>query len=167
MKEHRDRMLAVHPTRTGFGWVLFEGPDNPVDWGVTAVGKDRNAGCLVRIEGLIDRFLPSSLVLEEFEGPASRRASRIRDLGGAILDLAGAKGVDANVCSRADIQACFAETGAETRYEIATAIASRIDAFAHLLPPKRKIWMPEDPRMGLFHAAAAALAHYWLMGGAA
>ena len=155
-----DRVLAVFPTRTGFGWALFEGPDNPVDWGVATIGKDRNAACLARIEELIDRCQPTSLVLEEFEGPSSRRAARIRDLGRDILDLANTKGADTQVYSRAEVTAAFLEVGAETRYEIATAIAARIEPFAHLLPPPRKIWMPEDPRMGLFNAAAVALAHY-------
>jgi hypothetical protein len=164
MEQTHDRVLAVYPTRTGFGWVLFEKPARPADWGVVAVARDRNMGCLARIDEMIGRFEPSSLVLEEFEGPVSRRNDRIRQLGRAVIKLADATDVPVYVYSRADIGGCFEEAGAVTRYEIATAIAARIEALAHLLPPKRKIWMPEDPRMGLFDAAAVALAHYRLNG---
>lgn len=162
MRDTLDRVLAIYPTRTGFGWALFDGAVDPADWGVVAIGRHRNKGCLIRIEGLIDRFRPDSLALEAFEGPASRRQDRIRTLCRAIADLANEKSVDANIYSRDDIQARFDEIGAKTRYEIASAIASRFEAFAHNLPPERKIWMPEDPRMGLFNAIAVALTHYWL-----
>lgn len=162
MTERVDRVLSVYPTRTGFGWALFDGPNDPADWGVVAVGHKRNAGCLDRIEDLIDRFSPSTLVLEAFEGPSSRRKERIRKLCGDILVLAGIKNVGTRICARSDILARFEELGVKTRYEIATAIAAHFDAFAHSLPPERKIWMPEDPRMGLFNAIAVALTHYWL-----
>lgn len=162
MTNYPDRVLAVYPTRTGFGWVLLEGQDSPIDWGVASVSRDRNAGCLARIDALIDEYRPTSLVLEEFDGTASRRAPRIQNLSTDILNLAHAKYVETHVHARADIKAVFEEAGAKTRYQIARAIALRLQEFAHLLPPRRKIWLPEDPRMGLFSAAAVALTHYAL-----
>ncbi len=111
---------------------------------------------------MITDFKPVTLALESFEGPLARRNDRVRELCGGILDLASANSVETQIYSRADIKAQFEEIGASTRYEIASAIASRIDAFAHELPPKRKIWLPESSRMGLFNAAAVALTHYAL-----
>ena len=43
---------------------------------------------------------------------------------------------------------------------IAETIAKRIPMFASYVPPIRKIWNGEDRRMGLFDAAALALAFY-------
>jgi hypothetical protein len=160
MRNYPESVFAVFPTRTGFGWVLFEGPTNPVDWGVATIARERNKSSLLRVDALLDELKPKSLVLEQFEGPGSRRADRIQQLCRDILDLANTKGMDAHVYGHADIRTSFEEVGARSRYEIATAIASRIDDFAHELPPKRKIWLPEDPRMGLFNAAAVALTHY-------
>lgn len=162
MKEKHDGVLGIHPTRTGFGWVLFEGPNNPIDWGVAAVSGDRAAECLKRIDALMDDYKPREMVLEKFDGAASRRSEWVRQFGQDVLDLAGAKGMDAHVYSLSDIKTRFAEIGATSRYKIATEIASLIEAFAHELPPKRKIWLPENSRIGIFNAAAVVLTHYWM-----
>jgi Holliday junction resolvasome RuvABC endonuclease subunit len=160
MRNKHDRVLAVYPTRTGFGWALFEEPSNPVDWGVAAVRENKNAGCFARIEGIIDQYGPSVIILEQFEGPGSRRALRIQRLCRSIVALAHTRDIAVRVYSRDHVKTSFAKTGATSRYEIATAIAKHIDAIAHMLPAKRKIWMPEDPRMGLFNAAALAVTYF-------
>jgi len=50
--------------------------------------------------------------------------------------------------------------GAETKYEIAQAVAGIIPAFKHRLPPIRKIWQSEDERQSLFDAASLGIAYY-------
>ena len=50
--------------------------------------------------------------------------------------------------------------GAVTRYEIAQAVASQVHAFAHRLPPVRRLWDHEDSRMYLFDAASLAMTCY-------
>lgn len=158
-----DYVLAVHPTVTGFGWALFEGPLTPIDWGVVELktGKaDRNADCLIRFRELIDRYNPSAIVLEQFDGAPSRRAPRVQAFCRSTVQLARTKGIDIAIYSRTDIAGAFAPFGATTRRQIATALAAHIDAFEHLLPPERRIWQPESPRMGLFNAAAVAFCHY-------
>jgi Holliday junction resolvasome RuvABC endonuclease subunit len=155
-----DRVLAIHPTRTGFGWVLFEGSLAPVDWGVVGIGERRNARCLLRIGKLMARYSPTVIALEQFEGEPARRARRIRQLCHSIALLAAKRGIRVRVYSRDEVRACFANIGGGTRYEIAAAIAGNIEALAPHLPAPRKIWMPEDPRMGLFAAVAIAVAHF-------
>jgi len=51
-------VLAVHPTSRGFGWVLFENPLAPVDWGLATVKAKRSARCLARFEKLLNRYEP-------------------------------------------------------------------------------------------------------------
>lgn len=161
----RDLVLAVHPTSRGFGWVLFEGPLAPFDWGLSKTPSDKNAKCLGRITRLIEQYQPGTLVLEAFERGASRRADRIQRLGRALVHLADNRGLEVRVLTRASIRLCFASIGAATRHEIALAVSNHIDAFRHHLPPVRKPWMSEDPRLGLFNAAAAGLSHYALTDG--
>ena len=156
----RGRVLALHPATTGFGWALFEGPLTPVDWGTAKVSKDRNAGCLARIEVLIANLHPSEIVLESFEGNNVRRSARIRRLYRSLISLAGVNGIESRVFSREAIAKAFSSLGSPSRYEIAAAIASHVSAFEHLLPPRRKIWLPEDPRMALFNAAAVAMTYF-------
>ena len=51
----------------------------------------------------------------------------------------------------------FSGCDAVTKYEIAVAIAERFPELGQILPPPRKLWMPEDKRMGTFDAVAWGL----------
>jgi len=154
--------LAIHPTHRGFGWVAFEGPFSPYDWGLVFTKRDKNAECLRRIEAMIARFLPDTLVLEVFDRRPAARAGRIRRLCQAIASLAADRGVEVAIYSRGDVRTCFANVGAGTRQEIAEAVVRHVDAFRHQLPDKRRPWESENLRMAIFAAAALVLTHYQL-----
>jgi Holliday junction resolvasome RuvABC endonuclease subunit len=154
--------LAIHPTHRGFGWVAFEGPFAPYDWGMVFTRRRKNAHCLRRTEALLGRFLPDTLVLEVFNTRTTTRTHRISRLCRAMVSLAIDRGVEVAIYSRGDVRACFANVGAGTRQEIAEAVARHIDAFRHQLPRKRRSWESEDRRMAIFAAAALVLTHYQL-----
>lgn len=161
---NHDRVLATYPNHSGFGWVLFEGPDKASDWGIVRVPSPRNEKCVRRIANLLTKLRPDCLVLEASSGPGSRRSHRVRRLCRSIVELGERLDTKTLLITRAQIRACFEGAGAKSRHEIAGDIAARMDEIAHLYPPRRKIWRPEDPRMGLFNAAAVAITHYWLAG---
>lgn len=152
--------LSVHPTARGFGWIAFAGPQHPYDWELVEVRKDKNVVCLRRVEELIDRLLPETLVLEAFERRDSARKDRITKLCRGLSALAKDRAVEIAVYSRRDIAGCFQTVGAETRHEIAEAVARHVPELRERLPGKRKPWNGEDRRMALFCAAALVLTHY-------
>ena len=156
------RVLGIHPTSRGFGWVVFEGPFLAYDWGTIKAGKRKNLECLRKAERLLDRHNPETLVLETFERSRSSRAQRICRLGRSLVALAADRGIQVSILSRAEVRACFAEAGAITRQEIAEAVALHVSAFSHRLPRRRRAWDPEDPRMSIFCAAAVVLTHFRL-----
>lgn len=158
------RVLGFHPNARGFGWVVFEGPFRPIDWGLVSARKDKNATCLKRLDRLLTRYAPEVLVLEAYDRETTRRARRIARLGVKAQHLADGRGIDTAVYSRGEVRAAFAETGATTRREIAEAVASHLDAFRHRLPPPRRPWESEDAREALFNAAALVLTHHRLGG---
>lgn len=155
-------VLAVHPTSRGFGWVAFEGPFAPYDWGLVDARGDKNATCLRTLEVMIARLAPETLVVEDFDRRRSARADRISRLCRAMVSLAANRGLDVAIYSRGDVRACFASVGALTRQEIAEAVARHIDAFRHQLPKRRKAWDRESPWMSVFSATALVLTHYQL-----
>ncbi len=159
---YRALTLAVHANNRGLGWIAFEGPFTPYDWGTvgTPSGREKNERCLKRLEKLLDRLTPETLVLEAFERDASGRRDRIADLSRAIVALAISRGVDVAVHAFGDVRQCFASVGARSRQEIAEAVARQLGALDHLLPQKRRPWEAESWRMPLFCAAALALTHY-------
>ena len=153
--------LAIHPNSRGFGWIAFSSPLAPYDWGnAGARGKEKNAQCLRRVEKLLDRLTPESLVLEAFERTASTRRNRIANLGRAITALAIARGVEVVIYTFNDVRHRFASLGARTRHDIAEATARCLEPLRHLLPSKRKTWESDRWRLSLFCAAALALTHY-------
>lgn len=154
-------ILGIHPTSERVGWVVFEGPFSPHDWGnIASRGIEKNTRCLKRIEKLFDRFEPDAVVLEAFEKSHSARADRIARLGRAIVALAQSRSIEAAVFTRGEVKSCFASVGAVSRQEVAEAVARVIPAFAHLLPTPRRPWQHEPGRMGLFTAAALILTYY-------
>jgi hypothetical protein len=153
--------MSIHPTSRGFGWVAFEGPFTPYDWGIVfANGSDKNGVCLRAAEKLVGRMQPETLVLEDFGRRTSSRANRIVRLCQSLVGLATDRGAEVVILSRADIQASFSHAGARSRQEIAEAVCRHVDAFRYRLPSARRIWESEDRRMGLFSAAALVLAYF-------
>jgi hypothetical protein len=144
-------VLAVKPTHRGFGWVAFEGPFAPYDWGIIEKRRKRQEGSLAALEKLIERLHPECLLLEAFERPGSKKKpDGTQRVSRAMIALAADRGVEVAIYTRGDVQACFA------------AVARHVEAFRHRLPKPRKPWESEDRRMSLFSAAALTLTHYQL-----
>ena len=155
-------VLAVHPFTRGFAFALFEAPLSPVDWGIKEFRSgDRNALCLAAFEQLIAQRQPDVVVLLDYAKIPTWPSQRVRRLHRLFQNQAIGRGIEVRSYTRRTIHACFAGTGAVTRYQIAQAIAAQVHAFGHQLPPPRKIWNPEDPRMILFDAASLVMTHYF------
>ncbi|WP_307352210.1 hypothetical protein [Caulobacter ginsengisoli] len=153
-------VLAVYPTARGFGWACFDGPFTLFESGLHSVSKDKNAACLRKIEGLLERLKPETLVLEAFDKGSSLRSGRIRRLSLSIVTLAADQGLELAVFTKADVQAAFAGVGARTRHEIALAIGRHLPGLAYRTPKDRKNGDSEDKRLSIFNAAALVLTHY-------
>jgi hypothetical protein len=161
-REQEPFVLAISPSPRGFAFVLFQGADKPFDWGVKDVrGPDKNIRCMKAIGTLVDEYRPTTIAIEDV-AIRTKRGFRIRSLLRSIEKLAERKEAGVQRISRKEVRAAFAAEGALTRPAIAEAIARRIPAFAHRLPPTRKIWQSEDPRQSLFDAAALAISFYGL-----
>jgi Holliday junction resolvasome RuvABC endonuclease subunit len=163
-KHKHELVLAVHPTSRGFGWVLFENPLMPVDWGLATVKAKRSAQSLARFEKLLNRYEPKVVVFEQFGEEPARRANRIQELCRQMISLAGARGLNTPIYSRETIRQCFESSGAKTRRDIAVSIAERITVFRKRLPRERRRWDSEDVRQSLFDAVALALTHFAVSG---
>ena len=153
------RILAIHATSRGFGYVVFEGVGAPYDWGTVGARGDKNAVCLRKIEMMLDRYEPETLLLEEAKS-AANRSVRITRLYTAIASMAAHRSVEVAIYTLGQIKACFAKVGAITRQDIAEAVGRHIEAFRHSMPKPRKPWQSEDRRMAMFCATALVLTHY-------
>jgi Holliday junction resolvasome RuvABC endonuclease subunit len=153
------RVLAVDPGTRGFGYAVFESPKRLVDWGTKDIRKDKEQVTLVKVEELLRRFEPDVLVVEDCAHVSSRRNRKFTLLIGRMLATARALGIEGHVLPLALVYQHFAKRGARNKQEIASALAQRFAALALRLPPKRKPWQSEDPRMSIFDAVALGYAY--------
>ena len=154
-------VMAIAPRTRGFGYVVFHGPSAPHRWGAPEIRVNKNRNSLLKIEELAVQHSPDVIVIEDYAGEGSRRAERIETLIDDIAALAVKKKIKVHRYSRAMIRECFSEFDAFTKYEIAVALAKSLSQFAPQLPPKRKLWLPEVPRMSIFDAAALVFSFFY------
>nr|WP_316642650.1 hypothetical protein [uncultured Roseateles sp.] len=159
--KNQQYVLALSPSSRGIAFVLFESPLSLVDWGMwSARGAQKNERCIKQVKKAIERYGPDVMVIEDTSNPESKRSKRVRNLHLSLKVLAGVSNVETVSYSRATVRRSFIKMGAVTKHECSRMVAEMLPALSHRLPPKRKAWMAEDPRMSLFEAAALGLTFY-------
>src|SRR6266849_1866642 len=155
--EKRVLALDVHPR--SFGFVVFEGPNRMLDWGVRSFRTGVNAvkiPAATKFLALLDEFKPSAVVIGE--RLTGRTAKQTRMLA-TIERQARSRRIPVRRVSRRDVNRAF--VGFESnKYEVASALAQQFPALASRLPPRRKCWQSEDYRMDIFDAAAVGVAYF-------
>ncbi len=160
-----ERILALHITTRGFAYCIFEGPGSLTDWGIKHVSADgKNRNCLAAIEHLVARFDPHAIVFEDTDEVGGRRSARVKHLLRSIEKLADRVSVDTYCYPWQVVFEVFRDGKPATRHDLATMIAVCLPAVRKRLPPKRKAWLPMDPRQALFDAAALGITHYAVNG---
>lgn len=153
------RVLGIDPYSRGFGFAVLKIPDKLVDWGIKECRGDKNSECLEEIERLIDYYRPDVIAVEDCSRKGSRRCSRVRELIQGVFKLALGRRIKIKTVSRVKVKDKFSKMGAQTKHEIATAIARRFPELGSYLPPERKCYMSEDPRMSVFDAIGWGIAY--------
>jgi hypothetical protein len=149
------RTLAIDPTTSGFGFVVLEGSERLVDWGLGRLERPEDVLFQKRIEKLLDRTAPQLLVLEDMRD--SRRGERAIAWARLAEKSAAKRGMQVEKVGRREVSEHFATSG-KTRWEVGLAISRFFPELAPSLPKKRHIWESEDRRMAIFSAASIALA---------
>ncbi len=156
-KPNPKRVLAIDPTSRGFGYVVLESPATLVDWGVKATRPKEETRALAKVLELIRHYRPEIIVLEDHRG--SRRCARIQTLLDKVWRLAATEGLKCHHFQTSRIKQVFRTFGANTKHEIAHAVAQQLPELAPRLPRYRKAWMSEEYGMAIFDAAALALTY--------
>jgi hypothetical protein len=151
------RILALDLRPRRFGYVVLEGPNNLLDWGVRSCrrkGKPSDVLIQGRLRPLLGLWKPTVLLIRG----ARQLSSRQQLLREGLL-----KGVVAEVKTyRVCVQLRkSAEERAEkfTSYERAQEAAKRFPVLAERLPLKRKPWESEHYSMSIFEALQIAAAY--------
>src|SRR5258705_8120263 len=97
-------VLAIDPSTRGFGFAVLEGANRLIDWGVKETKTDKKKKSLKLIDDLIDVYLPSAIVVEDYAGKGSRRCRRIERLINDISKLASKRQIKVRSISRVKIK---------------------------------------------------------------
>jgi hypothetical protein len=153
-------VLVIYFNTRGFAFVLFEGHLLPFDWGLFETrGPRKHRRCLARVVTILDRYQPDFIVLRD-SSTQDTRTPRITNLNAAISEMARERRIPIHAYSRVHVQDTFEYAGVANKQNVARLIAKHIPEFERYVPPPRKPWMSEDPRMGLFDAAALGFVFY-------
>jgi len=151
IKTHR--ILAVDPTSKGFGFVVLEGKDKLVDWGLREAQGDKNENSMRGISILINLYKPDLILLEDVRH-GSRRCERVSRLILNMQKLAHKRGVATREINKAQLRKAFSASGATTKDAIAKVMAERFPELAPYLPSPRRKWESQNPKIAIFMAAA-------------
>jgi hypothetical protein len=155
---HTWRILAIDPTASGLGFVVLEGADDLIDWGIRLAKGEKNIGCVRIIETLILRYNPNIIVVENCQTKGCFRGQRVKDLIEDISALAKARRIECQRVTWLTIQNAFSRQRAFKKYQIAAELAGQFPELTRHLPRPRRPWTSEDMRMSIFDALALATA---------
>jgi hypothetical protein len=151
-----NRVIALDLHPLSFGYAMFEGPDELIDWGIKNFRHGVNAVKVpmnVKLASLLDQFGADVLVMKEPKKEALKRIAR------AITILAKRHGIPVRLISCASVRRAFPDDS-HNKYQIASVIASRYPELVPRLGPRRKLWQAERYSMSIFDAAAIGIAYF-------
>ena len=150
------RVLSFDVRVCRFGFAIFEGPYELLDWGVKSFRHGVNAVKVPpseKLASLLSEFRPHVVVVEK--APPRENSWLVQ----TVIRLARNQNVPIRLVSRAAVRKRFAGQG-QDKHAIAMVLSTRFPELADRLPPKRKPWQSEDYRMSIFDAAALGLTHF-------
>jgi hypothetical protein len=152
---HPKRILALDVHPLSFGFVVLEGHDRLLDWGVRSFRHGVNAVKIPmsrKLAWLLDEYKPGVLLVKEPTNGASRRMKM-------IATLATANHIQVRTVSGESIKRALPQP-TENKHQIAQAVAGRFPLLSSYVPPKRKPWKGEHYRTSVFEAAALGLTYF-------
>lgn len=152
--DKRVRILAIDPFSRGIGYSVIEGPSRLVDWGIKSTRGGNHAAVIQKVEKLIHLMKPTVVLLEDIKHGSCRRRARMRKLIQQISRKVEQRGFQVISIPRARVLEPFSRFNASSKVSMARIIASQYPELEDILPPDRKPWMTEDPRINVFDAIA-------------
>ena len=155
------RILAIAPTARGFGFAVMEGSSRLVAFSNKSILKNKNDRTLVWVEKFIRRYEPAVMVLPAVNATDTRRAKRIKQLHQRMGALATKLKLKVKLITATRVREQLLGQGKGNKQSLAEVLAGLFPIeLAPRLPPKRKVWKSEDPRMDIFDAVGLAVC-FW------
>jgi len=113
-----------------------------------------------RVVALLSSFSPSVIVIKRERWDRAKTSPHIRSLVAVMVGVAAAHSLPICLVTEDHVRTTFRNLQCETRDDIAAVLARIFPELLWKLPPRRRPWQSEHPRMAMFDAVALGLA-YW------
>ena len=156
------RTVALDVRSQKFGFVVFDGSRQMLDWGVRSygsAGQKLNEEVKSRVKDLLDMFVPGLLVLRVPNLDYLQGDKRIERVVKTLHGEAKLRSIPVRVLSRPIIKRAFVTCGLNSKYEIASWLRTRFPDLSWNILKKRKPWHSESYSTSIFDAAAAGAVH--------
>jgi len=151
--DKRISVLAIDPTSKGFGFAVMEADLFLVDYGLARVWTRRLRDFVDKSYSVVEKHSPVVIVLPRVDSAKKRQRTRAKL--SALVGHLRFHHHTVVMLPREIVRKTFEP--AETKHDIALAIANAFPELASRLPRRRRPWMSEDESMNVFDAVALAL----------
>jgi hypothetical protein len=155
-----ERILAleVRPQRVGF--IMLQGQDQILDWGIRIYGKqkaDAPSACCAKVATLLELYSPAVMVIRRRNGIPKQARGTVRAIVARLAKEARQCSIACRFVTAEEVRRFFARHDCTNKDAIASRVA---EWFPDLwkLPPPRKFYEPENYNMPVFDSAATAVA---------
>lgn len=148
-----ERVLALEIRARKVGYVVFEGPETMLDWGVMHKTNSHSAfeRKLAARWGLLQ---PHAILIRRADAERSRAAVQ------TVRTLSRKQGVPLHFISAKNLSVHFGLNVRMNKYERAKIVADRFPELSWHLPRARKPWQSEPLKIMIFDAAALGIAYF-------
>jgi hypothetical protein len=163
LRIHDRRILAIDLRPRRFGYSVFEGPRFLLDWGANAYpsnGDPEGTVAARRLAALLRFSNPSAVVVKMERWESAKNDSVVRSMVEAITRETSSRSIPICLVGQNELASTFRDLQCETKYEIASVLTRIFPELLWKLPPPRRIWESEHPRMTIFDAIALGFT-YW------
>lgn len=156
-------VLALDLRHRRFGYAIFQGHRVLLEWGqrvYPAVGDAERELAQRRIAKLLDGFGPDLILLTQERWERGHTDTHLVHALSALQAEAQRHEVPIRLVQEKSIRMAFTVFGCNTKAEIAATVAAIYPELLGSVPPPRKPWESQHPRMSVFDAIALGVA-YW------
>ena len=158
---HNLRLLGIAIRARWLGFAALDAHSHLLDWGLIFYQRRRLndlESAKKRLEGLVARIDPSFIVVVLPNLSTHEEIATIRFITKSLRSTAAFRSIRIIRLHRSAIRKAFVSHNARSKREIALTLAHGFPELGWKLPPERKIWTKEDPRMAIFDALAGGIA---------
>lgn len=157
------RLLALHVRPQRFGFAVFKGPKQLLDWGGgTYPPRSGRIAAQVskRLDPLLRIYGPSVVIARKLSAREQRQYD-LRPIVSVVKGHAAKHSAEFVPIGRKEVHQVFLRSDRKvTKYQIAAQVAICFPELLWKLPPPRKPWQKEHYNMAIFDAVALGISYF-------